>query len=209
MSIRRAHQLDRHRRNEFYLAQAHYPIVFTMGAPVSAVVVVGIEDSRNLFVDKDGAWQPTSYVPAYVRRYPFVLVQVDGQEGLLLAVDGSADNLSETEGEPLLVEGKPSILVQRALEFCGAFQQQVEAVQQFAAALVERKLLVENRAQLNLPSGMTSSLSGFQVIEEARFNTLPDDVLLDWHRRGWLGLVYAHLMSMHRWDVLSRLTSAT
>ncbi len=193
--------------NEFYLAQAHYPIVFTMGTPVSAVAVVGLEDSRNLFIDKDGTWRPASYVPAYVRRYPFVLVQLDGRGEMLLAFDRAADSVSESEGEPLLIDGKPSLLVQRALEFCGAFQQQFDIVQQFTAALVERKLLVENRARLSLPSGIATSLSGFQVIEEARFNTLPDDDILDWHRRGWLALVYAHLMSMHRWEALARLAT--
>ena len=193
--------------NEFYLAQAHYPIVFTIGAAVSAVAVVGLQETRNLFLDPAGTWQAASYVPAYVRRYPFVLVQHADREELSLAFDRAAETISEDTGEPLVVDGKPSLVIQRALDFCAAFQQQVEITRQFAAALAERKLLVENRAQLNLPSGMATALSGFQIVDETRVNMLADDVILDWQRRGWLGLVYAHLMSMHRWDALARLTA--
>jgi hypothetical protein len=40
------------------------------------------------------------------------------------------------------------------------------------------------------------TLCDFQIVDEAKFNALPDDVFLDWRRRGWLPLVYAHLMSM-------------
>ncbi len=193
--------------NEFFLAQAHYPIVFTVGATVSAVAVVGLQEARNLFVDSAGTWQAASYVPAYVRRYPFVLVQYPDRDDLTLAFDRAAETISEDQGEPLVADGKPSLVIQRALEFCGAFQQQAELARQFAAALVEHKLLVENRAQLTLPSGMAASLSGFQIVDETRFNMLSDDVIVDWRRRGWLGLVYAHLMSMHRWEGLARLTA--
>jgi hypothetical protein len=193
--------------NELYLAQAHYPIVFTIGAAISAVAVVGLQEARNLFLDADGTWQANSYVPAYVRRYPFVLVQHTDRDELTLAFDRAADTISEADGEPLVADGKPSLVVQRALDFCVAFQQQVEGARQFAAALVERKLLVENRAQVNLPSGMATALSGFQIVDETRFTMLADDVILDWQRRGWLGLVYAHLMSMHRWEALARLAA--
>ena len=190
--------------DEFYLAQACYPIVFTMTAPVTPLAIVGIGDPRNLFVGPDGTWREGFYVPAYVRRYPFVMVQAPGRDDLILAIDQAAEALSTEAGEPLFADGKPAPLVQRVLEFCAAFEHQVAVAREFTSALAAQKLLVENRAQLTLPSGVATSLGGFQVIDEARFNTLPDDVVLDWRRRGWLGLVYAHLMSMHRWPALAR-----
>ncbi len=137
------------------------------------------------------------------------MVQAPGRDDLILAVDQVSPSLSEDEGEPLFVDSKPSPLVQRVLEFCATFQRQVEGARQFGSALAERKLLVENRAQVSLPSGVATSLGGFQVVDEARFNTLPDDVIVDWRKRGWLGLVYAHMMSMHRWETLGRLAAAT
>jgi len=191
--------------DEFYVAQAHYPIVFTLAEPVSALAVVGLGAAHNLFVNEDGTWREGSYVPAYVRRYPFVMVESAGSDNLTLAIDQAAEALSVLEGELLFIAGRPSPTTQRVLEFCAAFQRQTDAARQFAAALVEHEVLVENQAQLNLPSGAATALSGFQVIDEARFNALPDEVINDWRRRGWLGLVYAQLMSMHRWDALARI----
>jgi hypothetical protein len=193
--------------DEFYPAQAHYPIVFTTSAPITPLAIVGVGDPRNLFVGADGAWRDGSYVPAYVRRYPFVMVQAPGRDDLILAIDQAAEWLSTETGEPLFADGKPASAVQRVLEFCAAFEHQVAVVREFTAALAAHKLLVENRAQLTFGSGVATSLGGFQVIDEARFNTLPDAVVLEWRRRGWLGLVYAHLMSMHRWPALARLAT--
>src|SRR5258708_4189757 len=72
--------------DEFYPAQAHYPIVFTTSEPITPLAIVGIGDPRNLFVAEDGVWQDGCYVPAYVRRYPFVMVQAPGRSDLILAV---------------------------------------------------------------------------------------------------------------------------
>ncbi|MGH6975962.1 MAG: SapC family protein, partial [Stellaceae bacterium] len=43
-------------------------------------------------------------------------------------------------------------------------------------------------------------LQRFRVIDEARFDALPDELFLRWRRAGWLGLAYSHLLSMRRWQ---------
>jgi hypothetical protein len=43
------------------------------------------------------------------------------------------------------------------------------------------------------------TLRGFDVVDEAKFNALPDELFLDWRRRGWVHLIYCHLMSMGNW----------
>jgi hypothetical protein len=190
--------------DEFFPAQAHYPIVFTATAPVAPMALVGVGPDRNLFVDRDGAWRQGGYVPAYVRRYPFVFVRAgDGQ--FALAVDEAAENFSAGGGRPLFADGKPSDLAKQALQFCAAFQQQFERAQAFSAALEEQGLLADYRAELRVPGGKPVTLAGFRVIDEAKFNALPDEVFLDWRRKGYGALVHAHLMSMHRWSALAAL----
>jgi hypothetical protein len=195
--------------DELFVAQAHYPVVFTASDPATAVAVVGIRNQRNLFVSRDGTWRRGSYVPAYVRRYPFMLVKPDGRDDLLLAVDETADTIS-SQGEEKLFDGdQPSAATRQALQFCTAFQQQYALVQQFAAALHAANVLVENRAELSTAGGGAMPLvSGFRIVDETRFNALPDDLILEWRKRGWLGLVYAHLMSMRRWEALVALAAA-
>src|SRR5690606_22183616 len=70
---------------EFAVACRDYPIAFVSGdggQSYVAMAVLGLENRRNLFATADGAWEPGTYVPAYVRRYPFCMtrVTVDGKE---------------------------------------------------------------------------------------------------------------------------------
>jgi hypothetical protein len=108
---------------EFYEAQAHYPIVFTATEPVVAIAVLGLEQNRNLFVDSDKKWLPRAYVPAYVRRYPFVFI-TSGGDNFVLGIDEEATSFSRTGGEPLFEGGEPSAITKRALDFCSAFELQ-------------------------------------------------------------------------------------
>ncbi|MBV9552520.1 MAG: SapC family protein [Alphaproteobacteria bacterium] len=190
--------------DEFIVAQAHYPIVFTASGEALAVAVLGLRDRENLFVTPDGVWQRGSYIPAYVRRYPFALVTIEGRTDRALAIDEDAGMLSEGEGEPLFEGTGPSAGSQRALNFCAAFQQQLDAARQLTAELEKTDLLVVNRAEWRRGAETVAhTFGGFRIVDEARFNNLPDATVLDWHRRRWLPLVHAHLMSMQRWRALA------
>jgi hypothetical protein len=187
---------------EFPLAMRFYPIVFSQTTPASAVAVLGLVDNENLFVGADGQWLPDVYVPAYVRRYPFVLMEQPGGGDLILCVDEEAGLLVEGSERPLFEAGKPAKLLQDAVSFCREFHAQHLVTTAFVQALASQGLLMRNEARIVLPSGKQLTLRGFDVVDEAKFNALPDDVFLDWRRRGWLHLVYCHLMSMANWGRL-------
>jgi hypothetical protein len=192
---------------EFPFAMKTYPIVFTTSEPRAAVVVLGIADGENLFVGEDGAWTENCYVPAYARRYPFILLEQPGSTELLLCVDDGSGLVIEGSERPLFEAGKPSKLVQDALAFCREFHGQHLATMEFVRALSSHGLLTPNEARVTLNSGRQMTLRGFDVVDEAKFNALPDDVFLDWRRRGWLHLVYCHLMSMANWARLVDLSA--
>jgi hypothetical protein len=164
--------------------------------------VLGLVDNENLFVGAGGQWLPDVYVPAYVRRYPFVLMEQPGGGDLILCVDEEAGLLVEGGQRPLFEAGQPTKLLQDAVSFCREFHAQHLGTTAFVQALASQGLLMRNEARVVLPSGKQLTLRGFDVVDEAKFNALPDDVFLDWRRRGWLHLVYCHLMSMANWGRL-------
>ena len=90
------------------------------------------------------------------------------------------------------------------MEFCTVLRQQDEATAEFVTALLEQDLLVSNDTQIKLEE-TTIQLSGFLVIDPKKFDELPNKVFLKWRSKGWLGLVYAHLLSSHRWQNLATL----
>jgi SapC len=190
---------------EFPHAARSYPIVFTASEPRAAVAVLGLADNENLFIREDGAWLADTYIPAYVRRYPFILMEQAASNELVLCID-EASGLLSPEGERKLFEnGEPAKLVRDALAFCGEFHQHHRATGEFARALAAQGLLAPNEARVVMNTGRQLTLRGFEVIDEAKFNALPDEVFLDWRRRGWLPLVYCHFLSMANWAKLVEL----
>lgn len=192
--------------DELFVAVAYYPIVFA-GTRPTPVAILGVGGHKNAFVDDAGAWHANTYIPAYIRRYPFILA-TGSQNQIYLAIDEAADSYSPDNGQPLFNGDQPSTVTRDAFEFCRAFQGQIELAQALGEALQHAGVLVPKRVDLRRADGSLLALEGFQVVDEPRFNALPDGMFLDWRRRGWLGLVFAHLMSMRRWQTFAVLPPA-
>ncbi|NYT85948.1 SapC family protein [Pollutimonas harenae] len=187
--------------SEMAAACRHYPIVFTEGEQPAPVAVLGLRGQENLFINADGQWQANSYIPAYIRRYPFIFLENADQ--FTLCVDTLASSVVESaENSFFDNEGKPSELTRNALEFCREYQSQHAYTLEFSRALAEADLLVDNKADITLPNGQHLTLSGFKVIDEAKFNALPEQEFLRWRAKGWLTLVYCHLISVATWNNL-------
>lgn len=191
---------------EFPQVAAHYPIVFA-GPEALPLAVVGLKDGQNLFVDATGRWQPGRYVPAYVRTYPFIFVQ-DGPIGdLYLGMEPDSPLLGRRVGEPLFTQGKPSRLLQATVEVCTAYRDDLIKTREFCRALKMAKLLEERAARLDFARGATAQIDGFLGVAEAAFGDLRDGLFIEWRHKGWLGAIYAHLLSQDRWVSLMDLVS--
>ncbi|HTY66929.1 MAG TPA: SapC family protein [Alphaproteobacteria bacterium] len=192
---------------EFPAAAQHYPIVFTAGAPLAAVAVVGLRPSENLFVDERGAWRADTYIPAYLRRYPFIFIQGASPTQFVLGVEEKSPLVVEGQQRPFFVDGKPTPLVDQALRFCSEFQSHYDATSEMCAELERLDLLVNNRADAVLAGGQRTVLSGFRIIDENRLNSLRDEDFLTLRHRKWLGWIYCHLVSLGKWSVLGTLAA--
>lgn len=188
---------------EIPVAARHYPIVFSDDAVPHPVAILGLRGQQNLFVDEAGQWREGTYVPACVRRYPFVFLENDGGTELTLCVDEAAEALVAGRDNPLFdPKGEPTPVVLSALAFCRDYQAQHKLAAAFAAAVVAADLLVPHRADVTMNDGQRLSLSGFRVIDAHRFAALPDATFLEWRRQGWLPLVYSHFFSIGAWSSL-------
>ena len=116
----------------------------------------------------------------------------------------------EGRDNPLFdAQGEPTALTRNALAFCRDYQAQYNLAVAFTRALIGADLLVEHRADVSVYDGQRLSLSGFKVIDSNRFAKLPDDTFLQWRRKGWLPLAYAHFFSLGAWSgLIDRLTEA-
>jgi hypothetical protein len=187
---------------ELFSAASTYPIVFVTEPVPSVLAVVGLREASNLFVTADGTKWDATYIPAYVRRYPFVFLDLQRNDELALCIDEAANALEPGNARPLFENGKRTKVIEHALEFCVEFQRGHLATEAFMKALIAQDLLIPYQITSTLESGEKLGAAGFKVVDEARFAKLPDDVVLDWYRQGWLGLVCAHLSSAGCWAQL-------
>lgn len=176
-----------------------YPCVFIEAADGHALAaLVGLRDQENLFVDAQNEWQAGSYMPAFIRRYPFVLADSGVADEFTVCIDESYPGLSEggEEGEALFdADGSDSAWLSHAKQFLLGFRAEMESSREFAQAMDELGLLVERVIEFS-QDGQTRSLSGFKMIDEQKLLALPPDQVQALHQKGWLGLIYAHLISL-------------
>ncbi len=189
--------------SEFAEAARDYPIVFSRTEPIVPVAIVGLKPERNLFIGADGNWNKDVYIPAYVRRYPFILVENSEAEKLVLCCDDSADHFKPATGTApaasLFEAGKPTALANQIMSFCTEFQQHYLAAIELCRLLADYELLVSRRADVALNNGEKLSLEGFQMVDEDRLRSLRDEKFLELRHKGVLPLIYTHLASATNW----------
>jgi hypothetical protein len=196
---------------EFPFAAAEYAIIFagTGDVPMPAVIL-GMRDRENLFLNDGGTWQAT-YVPAFVRRYPFVFSTGDEGKTFTLCIDEAFSGFNrEGRGQRLFNdEGKPSTFTDNALKFVQEYQWQFERTKAFCQKLAQLELLEPMQAQVSLPTGETTSLTGFMAVNRNKLKALSGEKLAELAKTDELELLYLHLFSMRNFSTMKdRLQSA-
>lgn len=183
---------------EFAEAGREYPIVFIRGQDkqMRPVALLGVRDGENLFIDGQGKWD-ARYIPAFVRRYPFVMAEGGANGQLVVCIDESCPALNAGHGDLLInAEGKLEPRMNEIVQFLQNFQREFARTELITRQLDELGLFVQQGARFDTSAGETFQLNDFYLIDEARFGQLADDQLPRLFRSGALGLVYLHLASL-------------
>lgn len=192
---------------EFTAAARDYPIVFASldaGKTFAPVIVLGLGEGSNLFVDAAGEWDRTAYFPAFVRRYPFCIskLYVDGEPKSERVVCAATAYVDEA-GEPLFDEkGDATPRWQAAQRLLSEYEADLDRTAQMSAALARLQIfepftmqvLAEDRAQVRL--------AGMHRVSEAKLRDLKPASHKVLVNKGWMGLIYAHLHSLENFQGL-------
>jgi hypothetical protein len=184
---------------EFPQAARHYPIIFASGDNPVPLALMGLNEGVNVFVDEEGKVTQPIYIPAYVRRYPFLLAKLNpSSEELSLCFDPSAGLLGDSvEGQELFTDGQPSEATQAALGFCEQFEQAGQRTQAFIDELKKHDLLMEGEVAIQQQGNEQPFVyRGFQMVNQEKLRDVRGDVLRGWAQSGLLPLLYAHLFSL-------------
>ncbi|KQR83490.1 SapC family protein [Sphingomonas sp. Leaf343] len=186
--------------DEFALVQRFMPIVFSVGDDAIPLGLMGLNEGVNVFIGDDGKLVDDNfYVPAYVRRYPYMLARLrPDSEELSLCFDPTSPVLGAyDEGDRLFDDGQPSEVTKQILAFNEQFEQAGQRTQNFMRELRELGLLMEGEVSIQPDAGGQPFVyRGFQMINEEKLNGLRGDQLRKMQQSGMLPLLYAHLFSL-------------
>ncbi|HET7301124.1 MAG TPA: SapC family protein [Oleiagrimonas sp.] len=192
---------------EFGPAARDFPILFGGNSLEEAgpLAMLGLNQSENAFVDENGQWEPGAYVPAFIRRYPFVLAEKpEGAEGddFTVFLDEDYAGFGTEEGERLFNEdGSDTDTLKNAVRFLGEFQEHVKRTHAFSKRLRELDLLEPRSAQIK-DGENTMVINGLFVVNEEKLRQLDEKVAHELLADGSMGWIYAHLLSMSNIDRL-------
>ena len=185
--------------DEFITAQRFYPIVFSVGDNPVPLALMGLNEGVNVFVDDEGALLGQSYIPAYVRRYPFLLARLQPEaEELSLCFDPNSGLVGDFEdGNALFEDEKPSENLNSILKFCEEFEMAAQRTTGFVKELKEAELLIDGEVSVQpADSDQPFVYRGFQMVAEEKLRELRGDTLRKFNQNGILPLIVAHMFSL-------------
>ena len=190
---------------EFFMASRAHPIIFTSEDDGVPLALFGLNEGVNVFLDDQNALVNEPYLPAYIRRHPFMLVSLrpDSDE-LTLCFDPTPGLIGDfEEGTPLFENGEPSQSIKDTLQFCENFQVSIAQAGTFMAELRELKLLIDSEITIEQPGEAQPFVyRGFKIVDENKLKELRGDQLRKMMQSGMLPLIYAHLFSLQLMPVL-------
>jgi hypothetical protein len=190
---------------EFPQAASEYAMVFSGTAEsVIPAVILGMRADENLYLDEGGAWK-AKYIPAFVRRYPFVFSSSPDGKTFTLCIDEAFAGFNQQgRGAKLFdAERKPTPYASNVLKFLEQYQIEFRRTQAFCRKLKELDLLEPMRAQASLKSGEKLALTGFMAVSRERLKALPAEKLAELAKSDELELMYLHLQSMRNFAAMA------
>lgn len=187
--------------DEFVQAQRNFPIVFSAGDDPLPLALMGLNEGVNTFVDKNGKVSEPIYIPAYIRRYPFMLAKVqEDADQLSLCFDPTCDTVGEfKEGERLFKDdGKATEETTNILNFCEKFEQAGMKTKAFVDELQKHDVLMQSEISISPDTNPDQPFiyRGFQMVDQEKLRKLDVKVLTEWTDNGLLPLIYAHIFSL-------------
>ncbi len=189
---------------EFANAAGESPIVFVDSREtVLPAVVLGLKDRENLHISETGDWEGR-YIPAFVRRYPFIFAPHDGGNSFTLCIDESYPGFNqEGAGERLFEDdGSNTSYLKQVLSFLKEYEIQYRLTQEFCQRLKDLDLLEPVQANVSLVSGENMAVTGFLTVSRDRLKGLDGEVLSRLVRNSALELIYIHLFSLENFSRL-------
>lgn len=189
--------------SEFGVACRDYPLAFTSsdgGRTFAAIAVLGMAGNENLFLT-EGKWDPKAYLPAYARRYPFCMARVSldtvEQADRLICVEKACVATDAGDGERMFDDAGGALERWQPIDkLLNEYEADLERSHEMCAILADYALLEPFTLQAVLNEGGAMNLGGMYRVEEKKLEYLNAAQHKNLIKKGIMGRIYAHLLSL-------------
>jgi hypothetical protein len=192
---------------EFAPAALSYPIIFAGDEP-TPLAVMGLNEGENLYYDNE-VLRADVYIPAYMRRYPFITAAEDNGERVVVCIDRDSFLIGEGAETPFFANGELTQYSKDCIDFCQNFEADRTRTLQMVKRLKELDLFEPREVNFQPPPAKPGEtppppqrIAAFTAVSEAKLNALPVDTYIELRNSGYVQAIYAHLMSLQNWDRL-------
>ncbi|AMO55162.1 peptidase [Endozoicomonas montiporae] len=178
---------------EFFEASRDMPVLFSKDneGHYFPLALLSLMEAGHKQLDDGGRWE-NSYVPAFVRRYPFAMTD----EGTV-CFDKAAGQVGKEEGDALFDEdGENSETLSNIISFLNNYDQQYKNTRAYCDECDELELFTPFNLQVLVDKDKPLRLEGLYAIDEKKLAELPEDKINHWFKSGWLAWSYAHQHSL-------------
>ncbi|PNV84569.1 MAG: hypothetical protein C0627_00250 [Sulfurimonas sp.] len=188
--------------NEVAQVGAAFPVVFTAGETPEIMAIVSL-GAESLAIREDGKWI-TSYVPSYLRKYPFSLASTkENPNQKVIIIDEDSSLFSKSKGRQLFKkDGEKSETLEHAINFLTSHDKQMSVTLNVAKLIAQSGILEEREISVGEGEEKKVLVNGFKVVNKEKLNALSDDILADWVRKGIMTMIDAHLKSLENIQTL-------
>ena len=188
---------------EIPFASADYPVIFSApnkDGEHTPLAITGVQQGENLMLDAQGNFE-ANYIPAFVRRYPFVFASIPDSKDMTLCLDESSKTLitDGSDGRRLFDDnGEQTDHLKEVMNFLQDYQYRAEMTRVFCKKLAELDLLEPMQANIEFKNNADANMSikGFYTVKREKLKELSDEQALDLFKKDGLELIYAHLQSL-------------
>jgi len=186
--------------NEFPHLVVHYPILFSKDANTGEFycgVMLGFDEGENLFLEE---WRDLEfYRPLGLQRVPFYA------HGSDVAIDLDHPRVGVEGGTALFTEfGEPTRYLQSIIWAFQDLSSGITVTRYFIARLLELKLIEPISIEAEFDDGVTRDCAGLYTVNQEALSALPDQVVVELFRRGYLRLMHLMIASLKQFPVLAR-----
>lgn len=191
---------------EFGSAAASYPVIFA-GDDRTPLAVMGIRQGENLFVN-EGQFEQDYYMPAFARRYPFVLAGDKANDRFVVCVDEAAECVTNKNPTQSFFTGDDtSDFTKEAFTFLQNFERDRQATQIMIDKFKELDLFEQKDMHFQGQNadgtpGERQKIADYFAVTEERLRKLPPETLKEFAENGYLAVAHAHMISLGNWQRL-------